>query len=231
MSATISLPHGARCALCGAVLAGAVAWDRHRRVFCAHHRHAGRHCRHCDRFFLRGAWASAETCSVCATSLVFDQRIAERVCAEAARWFAANGLDLQALGGVSLRESLPASPLLPGTRMLGYTERPGGRIVLAAGLPLVVLQMVVAHELGHVMIGGAGLRLPTPVEEGACDWLAHRYLGAVGTPEALVQRQRIETRDDPVYGRGFRAVSQRLGRRPPRDLLPLLRGVVVPVDR
>jgi hypothetical protein len=211
------------------VLSGAVLWDRHRRVFCARHQAFGRHCRHCDRFFLPGA-AASDTCGACAPTAVVDRRVAERVGEAAARWFAANGLALPPID-VRLREAMPSSPLLPGTRMLGYTEQPGGRVVVAAGLPLAVLQMVLAHEFGHVLIGRAGLRLATPVEEGACDWLAHRYLGALGTAEAAVQRQRIETRDDPVYGRGFRAVSQHLGQRPPRELLALLTGVMVPAAR
>lgn len=233
----VTLPPGGRCVLCGAVLAGAVAWDQHNRVFCARHRANGRHCRHCDQFFLPAGRSGNKSCDNCAAALVFDRRVAETICADTAHWFAANGLKLPQMPGVWLCNVMPASPLRPGTRMLGYTEQqvggwqrtapPPAAIVLASGLPLIVLRMVTTHELGHVLIAVERLRLSARVEEGACDWLAHRHLGTLGTREAAFQQRRIETRDDPIYGSGFRDISQRMAGQHLRVLLPLLHGLQV----
>ena len=46
-------------------------------------------------------------------------------------------------------------------------------LLTEAGLPLMLLRMVLVHELGHVSLGCEHLRLPQWAEEGSCDWLAH----------------------------------------------------------
>ena len=218
------VPAGARCALCGGVLAGEVARDAHGRVFCGRHRSAGRHCRSCDRFFLPAA-PGAERCDTCVGTLVTDAAVANRACADAAHWFARCALPLPPAPEVRLGAAMPRSPYAAGTPMLGYAARRGAAtgIVVQAGLPLVQVRMVLAHELGHVMIAGGDIRLPAWAEEGGCDWLAHRYLGSLDMPEAEVQRRRIEARADPVHGAGFRWMRARLAGRPPADLLRLLR--------
>jgi hypothetical protein len=234
-----NLAPGARCVLCGVVLSGQVAADQHRRVFCAHHRTQGRHCRYCDSFFLPLSGPSSgksEACRACSASQVFDNDTAGIVCSAISAWFGRSGLKLPL--GVPLRFSstMPGSPFIAGTRMLGYAERWTGllghaaraSIVLQAGLPLMLLRMVLAHELGHVSLGCERLRLPSWAEEGSCDWLAHRYLGEFATPDAEMHRRRIESRDDPIYGAGFRWVAARLDGRPPRDLVPLLRSTHLP---
>ena len=230
-----NLAPGARCVLCGVVLSGQVAADQHGRIFCARHRTEGRHCRYCDSFFLPSPHGS-EVCKPCSASQVFDGGTAEIVCSAIAAWFGRRGLELPRTVPVRLDRVMPASPFLAGARMLGYAERRTGllglaaqtAIVLQSGLPLMVLRMVLAHELGHVSLGCEQLRLPQWAEEGSCDWLAHRYLGEFGTPEAAIHRRRIATRDDPIYGAGFRWVAARLDGRAPRDLVPLLRSTRLP---
>jgi hypothetical protein len=229
------LAPGARCALCGVVLSGQVAADQHHRVFCAHHRTEGRHCRYCDSFFLPSP-RDADACRPCLASQVFDSEATEIVNSAISGWFGGQGLTLPRTVPIRLSRGMPGSPFIAGTRMLGYAERRTGflglaaqtSIVLQAGLPLMLLRMVLAHELGHVSLGCEQLRLPQWVEEGSCDWLAHRYLGEFGTPEAAMHRRRIESRDDPIYGAGFRWVAARLGGRRPRDLVPLLRSTHLP---
>jgi hypothetical protein len=226
------LPAGSRCALCETVLAGHIACDRHGRYFCQRHVAEGRHCRFCDRFFLPSGGSSS--CPACAKLRVDADGaiIAERDAA--ARWYRLHGLVLpQALPPVQSRSSLGGSPLLPGTPMLGYVERRsnwfGGtdvatHIVVERGLPAAVLASVMAHELGHLALTEAGLKLPTSIEEGSCDWLAHRYLATLATTEAVIQQRRLEQRNDKMYGAGFQWVFARLGRGDPSALIPLLRS-------
>jgi hypothetical protein len=232
-----NLPPNARCVLCGAILSGVVCSDQHRRVFCARHRAEGRHCRFCDRFFLL-AGGTGEACDACGPTRVFEVPVARDACDAACRWFTANGLRLPGRIPVRLSAAMPSSSYGSGPRMLGYTEqraelswpfgRPPPTMVLLVGMPLMVLRMVAAHELGHVSLAEERLRLPRWAEEGSCDWLAHCYLGTIASPEAALQRRRIETRDDPVYGAGFRWVAARLAGRAPRELVPLLRAARLP---
>ncbi|HUN41591.1 MAG TPA: hypothetical protein VMU81_14995 [Acetobacteraceae bacterium] len=230
-----NLPPGARCVLCGTVLSGQVAADLHRRVFCAHHRAEGRHCRYCDSFFLPSG-RSREACSPCAASQVFDLAVGQAACGAAGQWVVRHGLTLPPTVPLRFSSAMPASTMGPGVRMLGYAERrtgfpwlaPRSTVVLQAGLPLMMLRMVLGHELGHVALDSEHLRLPQWAEEGSCDWLAHRYLGEFADPAAAMYRRRIETRDDPVYGAGFRWVAARLAGRTPRDLVPLLRSTRLP---
>jgi hypothetical protein len=229
------LAPGARCVLCGGVLSGQVAADQHHRVFCAHHRTEGRHCRYCDSFFLPSP-PEADACRPCSASQIFDSGTTEIVYGAISGWFGRHGLALPRTVPVRFSRGMPRSPFLSGARMLGFAERRTGllglaapaSIVLQAGLPLMLMRMVLAHELGHVSLGCESLRLPQWAEEGSCDWLAHRYLGDFDTPEAAMHRRRIESRDDPIYGAGFRWVAARLGGRLPCDLVPLLRSTHLP---
>jgi hypothetical protein len=232
---TFNLPPGARCVLCGVVLSGQVAADQHRRVFCARHRTEGRHCRYCDSFFLPSG-GKAQACSSCAASQVFDGSGAEAACTAASGWFVRNGLRLPGSVPLCLSSVMPGSPFNGGTRMLGYAEKSTGffgvartTIVLEAGLPLMLLRLVLAHELGHASLACEKLRLPTWAEEGSCDWLAHRYLGEFPTPEAAMHRRRIEARSDPIYGAGFQWVAARLAGKAPRDVVGLLRATRLPL--
>ena len=231
---TFNLPPGARCVLCGMVLSGQVAADQHRRVFCAHHRLEGRHCRYCDRFFLPSV-DGTQACSPCTASQVFGAGGAEATCVAVSAWFVGNGLSLPASLPIRLSRALPGSPLSAGTRMLGFAEKSISlfgvartTIVLEAGLPLMLMRLVLAHEFGHASLACERLRLPTWAEEGSCDWLAHRYLGEFPVLEAALHRRRIEARSDPIYGAGFRWVAGRLAGKAPRDLVDLLRTTRLP---
>jgi hypothetical protein len=223
------VPAGSRCSLCETVLAGQIACDQHGRHFCQRHVADGQFCRFCDRFFLPSGGSAC--CQTCARLRVDADGAIVTEWESAARWYRRHGLVLpRPLPPVQARSSLGASPLLPGTRMLGYVEHrsnwfaAGGaraRVIVERGLPAALLASVMAHELGHLALAEAGLTLPTPIEEGSCDWLAHRYLATLPSAEATIQQRRLETRNDEVYGAGFRWVFARLGRGDPAGLIPL----------
>lgn len=234
---TVELPAGSRCALCGKVLAGQIAWDQHRQFFCGSHAAVGRHCRFCDRFFLPDS--NADHCPVCRRFRVATDAAALAECDAVAQWYGANGLTLpRPLPPVALHSELGMSPLLSGTRKLGEVawrsvpmtmRREALRITIAGGLPAALLSAVMAHEFGHLAL--AHLDLPAWVEEGSCDWLAHRYLAGIPGREAAIQQRRIEQRRDNVYGAGFRWISGRLGRSEPHRLVSFLQSQWPPCGR
>lgn len=84
-------------------------------------------------------------------------------------------------------------------------------IEVVRGLCPVEFQGVVAHELGHVWVATRRLTWPRWIEEGFCETLAYRFYRDLATPESLALARRIEENPDPLYGAGFRFVSERLG--------------------
>lgn len=97
--------------------------------------------------------------------------------------------------------------------------RTSGRIVvtMTAGLPDPLFRTVFAHELMHAVMRDRHINgLPLPVEEGMAQFIAYAYLNYVdhGIPQKLTAQliDDIVTRDDPVYGGGFRAVRRAVSR-------------------
>jgi hypothetical protein len=223
------LPPGSRCSICDSELTGRLARDPTGQHFCERHVAHGRQCRCCDRFFLTDNARDRDRCATCARLAVVSHSAVTAARDRVASWFSRNRLALSdKLPPITLRAALPLSPVLRDSRMLAYVERlPNGQpiqIIVECGLPAALLDGVLAHELGHVLLAPLSSMLPQWAEEGSCDWLAHCYLGTVGDPECSIQQRRIEARTDAVYGAGFQWVRARLGAAPPDALLPLLRS-------
>ncbi len=103
-------------------------------------------------------------------------------------------------------------------------------IAIATGLRPLAFQGTAVHELGHVWLAVHKISLPTVVEEGFCELLAHRFYSDSGTEEGRLLALEIETNPDPTYGAGFRYVRDLLG---PGDLERVLqkRRFVLPAAR
>lgn len=149
-------------------------------------------------------------CASCASRAVEDQAYTTYAVPVAA-WYARHGLQLPALPPITPLQRMPRLP--SGVGMLGYVERMSGsgipvRIAVSQGLPPEVLLVVLAHELGHLWLDRHGVRLGEHLIEGTCDWLAHALASTSTAEELQWQARRIERRDDPVYGRGFKAVTR-----------------------
>src|SRR5205807_7413024 len=80
-------------------------------------------------------------------------------------------------------------------------------VAILRGLPSIVFEGTIAHELGHVwLIMQAVREWPKPDEEGFCQLLAHRYYIQLDTDDSRYQARRIERNPDAIYGDGFRRV-------------------------
>jgi hypothetical protein len=157
-------------------------------------------------------------CSRCRATAVETPAQAHPLVEQVVRWAEKFGISLD---GIILRVNL--SDRLEKAAHLGAThtrtlvrgrKRIRTRILgisVVKGLPALVFQGVVAHELGHVWTALRGIRFQPWAEEGFCEMLAHRYYFDLGTPEAIFQTRRIETNPEPLYGGGFRRMRRILG--------------------
>ena len=88
-------------------------------------------------------------------------------------------------------------------------------VAVLAGLPELLFQGVVIHELGHVWLVVQGVqKLPSWQEEGFCELLSYRFYTEMSTLEARYRTENIARNPNPVYGDGFRrirAYTDRIG--------------------
>lgn len=93
--------------------------------------------------------------------------------------------------------------------MLAYREH---RIFILNGLPRLLFEGVLAHELLHVWLNEhpeTRQRSPTEIE-GFCNLATALVYQQENTPLAQYHLQRMHESSDPIYGEGFRQQNQRL---------------------
>jgi Protein DA1 len=108
---------------------------------------------------------------------------------------------------------------MPGGQELGATlvttyqwsqaevQRIVNGVAILRGLPSIIFEGTLAHELGHVwLIAQAVQGWPPSDEEGFCQLLAYRYYSQVSTDDSRYQARQIERNADAIYGEGFRRV-------------------------
>jgi len=211
-----------RCAQCGQPINGRYLEDAWGRNYCGGHEAGSVPCGGCGAPVERGAaW-----CGHCASQAVPDEAALALLYREVASWgetLGLNGVDRGIdVSFLSLRELDRALGGRDGTRYgmtktrtqtslfgrrLGPIEVEG--IAVAEQIPEPVCRGVLAHEMGHVWfalsgISGADRRL----EEGVCEYLAHRYYGEHSVPCRDHYQRCIEENPDRIYGEGFRRVSR-----------------------
>lgn len=94
-------------------------------------------------------------------------------------------------------------------------SRPGRiEIGIAAGLPRLYFERVLAHEYGHALLFSTHrLKTPQLVQEGLSEVLAHAYLGSRPASKARRFMQlSIASRGDDIYGNGYRMVADAVQR-------------------
>ena len=233
MAEIFDLPEGATCALCHRPLRGYVMRDARHQYMCGEHKGSVRVCRFCDRGFLPGGGVGVlDRCPLCVSRAVGDQAEADRRYRVLLGWFRLHRLELpNPPPPIELRDRMPND--CRGVGMLGFAERhsrlSGGwytsRIVMMVGLPIEAFFTVLVHELAHVWLTHAGFDFPEKVTEGLCDWLAHAFTVQFATPDAAYQARRIENREDPIYGDGFRGFRTFAAGAGPAELPRLVRAL------
>lgn len=236
--------HAPRCGYCGEPLTGRYLVDSWGTPFHAEHKQAFAACTYCGRLephiaLTRKTRAQTIRCAACALSAVETEADAAPLVEAVIAHLAADG--------VRLRDRLWRLRLLPEAAFVQLDDhRPGrmgvthstatvqGRkthsvtidyVAIVAGLPRVLCEAVLAHEVGHVWLIQHGVRgLARRDEEGFCELLAHRRLTAIGGVEADVYARAIASNPDPVYGDGYRALAALNARHGFAALVETLRG-------
>jgi hypothetical protein len=106
-----------------------------------------------------------------------------------------------------------------------WSTLPGGSVVvhgiqIVEGLPEVLFQATVAHELTHAWLAPRLTgREPAPSVEGLCELVSFHCLEALGGTTALRRCEVMTQNPDPVYGEGLRRSLDRTDGRPIDEVL------------
>lgn len=207
-----------RCAYCNAPLLGSYRVDFFGTAFCPIHGAQYPTCTYCGRLVPTATHEGA-ICLHCRLTAIDSPTKAKRPVEVVRSWLANRGLLLRK-GRVSLelcdRSRLDAlSDGLPGAKHLGVTRttmwNPFGNpssVGILSGLPVLLFQGVVAHELGHAWLHENQVHgLPLKQEEGLCELLSFCfYKEAAKEAEGAYHAESIEKNPDGIYGDRFRFV-------------------------
>lgn len=100
-----------------------------------------------------------------------------------------------------------------------------------AGLPVVECVSILAHEFGHVWLNENFIDMSPPAVEGFCNLLSMHLLHKETSKLADILRDNLAMSDDPVYGRGFRAMNQKVQKLGWAGLVRDLSSRQVPLDQ
>lgn len=222
-----------RCAYCDEPLIGEYLRDYWGTLFHRRHEREFPHCAYCGRLVPpaqqeRGTSKSdVIRCPVCRSTAIETREEAQEPYQRARQWVGNQGLrynnlplKLEIVNRATLArylnergESEPHSlgATMSETRMLNRrvisTEVSG--VAVLTGLPELLFQGVVVHELGHVwLVVQSVQQLPSWQEEGFCELLSYRFYSEVNTLEGRYRAENIERNPNPVYGEGFRRVRE-----------------------
>lgn len=168
-------------------------------------------------------------CPKCAASTVRDPALATRLMAAAQAWMKTEGMAFKqpriplflvpSFPGDGQEASLSDGETLGRTHvramgLRGIWERVDvERIEIRIGLPEMLFESTLVHELSHALLADRGvLGLKQVEEEGFCQLVEHRWASRLPSPTARLLRLQIEHRSDAVYGAGFRIMHARMVR-------------------
>lgn len=212
----------ARCAICRRALTGRHISDFWGNCYCEHHLAEFPSCPFCYRLVtpdLAAPDVDVRCCRICRATAVTDLSTARTRFAEAHAGLRRTGvivqdaslvLKLSGLGELQRMIGTDRGVPFGVTRTLVSSDRPPSiSVTMLSGLPEVMFGGSCVHELGHAWLQLHGVRILPPVEEeGFCELLAWRHYLAVPGPEGRYHAARIERCEDPIYGVGFRRVSE-----------------------
>ena len=209
------------CGVCGRPLEGRFLLSWHQEPFCAGHRELEPICHGCGHLVPGGAGPGG-FCPGCRAGILGDGEAAALLVsvqglmrAEGLPWWP-QSFPVRLVGPEELQAAGPApGPALAGRISTRTTADAQGRPVrtvqeirLLRGRPALMQGAVLAHELGHAYLFQKGLgSLPPDLEEGFCEFWAHRWLARSRDPRAPFLMDRLARNEDPVYGGGFRKVQ------------------------
>lgn len=238
------------CSVCGHPIGGMYLIDGWGRPYCRAHQNRLQECDGCGGYIASLKTGAARQtqivrfCERCNGLRVDSQSELANLYRDVTNWGERIGLagisqptSVQFSNAGEVMEFGPsAGPLHLGitrwTRILErkwLTKKLSARAVdyvsVMRGLPRPLCQTVLAHEMGHVWLCQQGVAdISQLIEEGFCEYLAHRFNGAFPTPLGAYFRRCIEGNRDPVYGDGFRKVHALLRKTLPSQFISELRA-------
>lgn len=197
-----------RCAVCQQAILGSYFTNYWKLPFHGHHAM----CTSCG--YPTAEHGYQALCRVCRPTIVTNAEVATARARAVRRYLSRRGI---VIGPHSVRYGLARVPH-PGHTSLGVTQATWHRsaatsscrieVVIKRGLPTLLFDAVVAHELTHAWLRSHNVKPTNVVEEGVAELTAYWLLGRIGGHHAAALQHQIATNRDRTYGGGFRLVRQ-----------------------
>ncbi len=238
-----------KCAVCLEPLSGTYTIDAYGNKYHSSHNREMNKCSCCDRIISKNTTGGGNAladgryiCNICGATSVYSQREIERTFNLTVQRLISMGLNLELnrikIKGVDVNGMMRyADNYSPG--MQGYcsseTEKEyvndklkrtttSHTIYVLNGLPSILLESVIAHELMHAWLyDTTPNRHSSNITEGSCNYISYLYLLENKVSQSGDFIRKLENNPDPVYGGGFRDIKKRFSGRPLRELLEYLK--------
>lgn len=239
-----------KCAVCLEPLSGTYTIDAYGNKYHSFHNKELNKCSCCDRLISKNTTGGGNSlsdgryiCNICGATSVYSQREIERTFDLTAQRLISMGLKIDlsriSVKGVDINGMKQhADNYTAG--MQGYcsseTEKEyvNGKlnrtttthvIYVLNGLPSILLESVIAHELMHAWLyDNTHNKHSSKIAEGSCNYISYLYLVENKVKQSNDFLRKLENNPDPVYGGGFREIRNRFSGRPIRELLEFLKN-------
>jgi len=221
------------CDCCGRLLHGKIySYPYGEGVFCERCHETKPHCYVCNVPIgqnPRRLAGGRVMCRTCAKTAVFDKGELSRIAASVARYFR-DRREMTVVRPIKLvltpdlsKERELVNPEKIGGNELGLFQRKGNNytIFITDGIPRRLCFETYAHEWGHAWFEENGHQdHDLFIREGFAQWMASKFLVHMEYSKLL---ERLETRDDHIYGDSYRYLRDLQSRQGEEGVLRFIR--------
>ena len=230
-----------KCAVCGQPLEGEIIIDNYNNKYHAKHRFEYPECDCCKRLICEALTGGGKSysdgrniCNICYRTAVFNDTQIAGLMTKVKNRLSSMGLqfgsDPITIRGVN-RNQLRNTANEYSKNIMGHcnsqsevmtangvvtAKKTKHDIVVLEGIPQVLMESVIAHELMHAWIyDNINSKQSPQIIEGSCNYIGYVYLKTLpaGQSEEFIKMMNADP--DPVYGDGFRNIKSKF------DGLPL----------
>lgn len=219
-----------RCDLCNQVIDGQYVVDHWGNKYHKEHERSTPACEYCGRLISartsRGGTMYGDgryVCGYCLTDAVNDITTARRIMQSVKEKLHAAGIDVV---NDAIKLTLTDRDNLRHISWTGHTDESGltkyieqtidgvcivrdFEIFILSGMPRIVFNEVMAHELMHVWLyTNAPRKLSAALSEGSCNYASFILLNQSYGAMAEYELDNLLANPDPIYGEGFRRVKR-----------------------
>ena len=223
-----------RCDVCGLPLEGTYKEDHWGTKYHLEHEHELDRCAYCARFICQSVTGGGydyddgrHVCAICYKSAVTEKwqvyAAVERVRSLLAKHSISVDMaeipvslvspqQLSALSGVDSDDEMGFCKLL-NTVYAGETIARSHSVFILIGLPELVFEGVLAHEMMHAWLNLNCRKLPPPRHtEGSANYASYLTYSQYDNDFARYLIQSLEKSPDPLYGEGYRQIKKYVDR-------------------